>query len=120
MTIEGLIHKATRGASGVAGAWRVEVGGGYANEKLVAELWHYGTRMLVWNVNSPDDSEVLDWDTGWGSVSDQNGMNIAFRVLGLPYRYNRAGGAEVTRLHELSDEQMADVRPTVEPEGATV
>ncbi len=99
MTIQGLIERGEQGKSGTAGAWRVEVGGGY--EKNVAELWHYGTRMLVWNVDAPDDSEVLDWSLGWGSVSDQNGMNVAFRTLGLPYHFDRAGGAQVTPLERV-------------------
>ena len=67
----------------------------------VCELWHYNTRMLVWDEVDPTDERVLDFDVGHGSVSDQNGMNIAFRTLGLPYRYDRdikGGGARITEL----------------------
>ncbi len=41
--------------------------------------------------------EVFDHSTGWGSVSDQNGVNTAFRTLNLPYRYTRAGGARIEK-----------------------
>jgi hypothetical protein len=94
MTIESII---TAG-KGNSHAWHVEQHNGVAN---VVHLRHYATTMLVWNVEDPYDAEVLDWDTGHGSVSDQNGMNTAFRALGLPYRFDRdqrGGGARVTQL----------------------
>lgn len=73
---------------GTAGPWRVKLGSeGY-------ELWHYSTRMLLWT-NTIHGPLLLDHSTGWGSVSDQNGVNIAFRVLNLPYFYKRAGGAVI-------------------------
>lgn len=87
-------------ANGTAGAWRVQrmqwtpVEGETVE---VAALYHYGTEMLVWRVDNPADADWLKMATGWGSVSDQNGMNIAFRILGLPYSFRRAGGAEIVR-----------------------
>lgn len=75
--------------------WRVERDGN------TATLIHYATPMLTWNVEDPHDRETLDWAIGWGSVSDQNGLNTAFRVLGLPYRYDRdarGGGPRITEL----------------------
>lgn len=94
---------------GTAHAWRVEreesdpyVGSEYS-------LWHYGTRMLVWRSSTRHGAELVDYSTGWGSVSDQNGMNTAFRVLGLPYRYDRdqrGGGPRVTELVRASDGQL--------------
>lgn len=92
MTIAKLIER----GRGQAGPWRIE-----RNDNGTAELWHYAHRMLAWDVEQPSNPDVLDWDTGWGSVSDQNGMNTAFRVLGLPYRFDRdqrGGGARVTEL----------------------
>jgi len=59
------------------------------------ELWHYNTKMLTWNYNG-SEIELLDSSIGRGSVSDQNGCNTAFKVLGLPYYYSRAGGARIT------------------------
>ena len=53
------------------------------------QLWHYGTRMLCWRKSQRYGLELIDCSTGWGSVSDQNGMNTAFRELGLPYRFDR-------------------------------
>ena len=60
---------------------------------FTAELWHYSTKMLVWDSDNP--TVPLYYDIGNGSVSDQNGMNKAFRELGMPYYYSRAGGAEI-------------------------
>lgn len=91
MTIADIIRR----GRGRAHAWRVERDG------TTATLWHYGTAMLTWNLERPDDPDALDWSTGWGSVSDQNGMNTAFRVLELPYRFDRdgrGGGARITEL----------------------
>jgi hypothetical protein len=83
--------------NGRAHAWRVErMDGG-----TVATLWHYSTPMLTWAIDQPDDPAVLDYGTGWGSVSDQNGMNISFRVLGLALRFDRdarGGGPRITEL----------------------
>lgn len=75
---------------GTAGAWRVKT------TDDGRELWHYNTRMLLWTdtINGP---ELLDHSIGWGSVSDQNGVNTAFRTLNLPYRYTRAGGARIEK-----------------------
>lgn len=113
MTIKGLIEWAqehtrrshpegiaTNRSTKTAGAWRVEIDSGPSiHDKRVAELYHYSTLMLVWNIESPLDSEVLDWSLGHGSVSDQNGMNTAFRVLDLPYYYSRKGGADIVSLN---------------------
>jgi hypothetical protein len=85
MTIEQII----RNGNGRAHAWRVE------REDDRETLYHYSTAMLTWNALDPHDENVLDWDLGWGSVSDQNGMNVAFRTLGLPYYYSRANGASI-------------------------
>ena len=117
MSIQRLIEQGAQGKAGTAGAWRVEIENwDFRGNEQVGHLYHYSTRMLTWRLAEPTDDDYLCIALGWGSVSDQNGMNTAFRVLGLPYRYDRAGGAEITRLHELSDEQMADVQPTVDPE----
>jgi hypothetical protein len=88
---------------GRAGAWRVERE--QVDGKTVCRLWHYGTNMLTWNLEDPSDPDVLDYSTGWGSVSDQGGMNRAFRVLGLPLYFQRAGGAEIvdSRARRLED-----------------
>lgn len=101
------IREIVRNGRGTAHAWRIVryTDPGRDRAELcgcdVAELWHYGTRMLRWNVVHPSDPDVLDFDTGWGSVSDQNGMNTAFRELGLPYRFDRdsrGGGPRITEL----------------------
>jgi hypothetical protein len=91
MSIQTIIER----GNGIASAWRVHEDGN------IRELWHYSTMMLRWNVENPADPEVLDYSTGWGSVSDQNGMNTAFRVLGLPLRFDRdqrGGGPRITEL----------------------
>lgn len=90
------IKEAVERGKGTAGAWRVEVHG------VRRELWHYSTRMLVWTRDGKTGRAlVLDTCTGWGSVSDQNGMNTAFKALGLPLRFDRdqrGGGPRITEL----------------------
>ena len=56
--------------------------------------------MLQWDIDFPLSSDKLDWSLGWGSVSDQNGMNTAFAVLGLPYYFSRKGCASIISLHD--------------------
>ena len=101
MTIAQLISS---GKPGRSHAWRVETHSCYRcrDENIhcttpYIELWHYGTRMLKWYVFD-GGCVLVDWSIGHGSVSDQNGCNIAFRTLNLPYRYNRAGGAEIVEI----------------------
>lgn len=80
-----------RNGKGRAHAWRVE-----QNADGTRSLWHYATEMLRWNpAGATVDEVVVYYSTGWGSVSDQQGMNKAFRELGLPLYYSRAGGAEI-------------------------
>lgn len=85
-TIKGIIL-AGKGKAGSNDSWRVE------ENKGEFQLWHYGTLMLEW-----DDTGVLGYSVGNGSVSDQGGMNTAFKVLGFPYRFDRKGGARITEL----------------------
>jgi len=88
VTIKQLIER----GEGKAKHWCVLPG---SDDKDVRYLYHYGTVMLVWHHKS---KRVIDYDTGWGSVSDQNGMNTAFRVLNAPLYFSRKGGAEVVEL----------------------
>ena len=56
--------------------------------------------MLRWRVSDPHDETVLDYSTGWGSVSDQGGLNVAFKALGLPLYFTRKGGASIEDVSE--------------------
>lgn len=62
-------------------------------------LYHYGHRMLCWQEwigGEYDGAIVVQWASlGKGSVSDQNGMNAAFKILGIDWYYSRVGGAEI-------------------------
>lgn len=82
------------GKAGSNGAWRVG-GTRLSNGVVLKELWHYGTRMLAWREDRPADPDYLDYSIGHGSVSDQGGMNQAFRILGIPLYFSRRGGAEI-------------------------
>lgn len=99
---------------GTAGAWRVERDhltvdaaperNGPVRVVERATLRHYGTVMVRWRLEDPADPAVLEIGTGWGSVSDQNGVNTACSVLGLPFRMNRdqrGGGPRITDLREV-------------------
>jgi hypothetical protein len=61
-------------------------------------IFHYGTVMLRWTTYPNGLREVDYASTGWGSVSDQGGMNQLFRALGAPLYFSRKGGAEIRRI----------------------
>ena len=87
----------TRASAGSNGSWRLER---TSNDEYV--LVHYATPMLSW-YDHPDGVVITGYSVGHGSVSDQGGMNVAFRVLGVPYRYYRdwhGGGPRITELTE--------------------
>lgn len=97
MSIAQIIHK----RRGTAGPWRVTQVVNREGSALmddVFQLWHYGTCMLEWH-ESEMGSTLTHTDTGWGSVSDQNGVNKALRALGMDnMRYcrdARGGGARI-------------------------
>lgn len=82
------------GRAGSHGSWEaVRLG----NQHLV---YHYNTLMLRFTIDHKGrwdgNLDTVQTDLGRGSVSDQNGMNTLFKKLGIPLRYNRAGGAEIT------------------------
>lgn len=91
MSIRDLI---TRGKGSTGAAWRIERRGD------IAVLIHYSTAMLRWDVNRPGETvQVLS--IGHGSVSDQNGLNTAFRAFDVPMRYDRdqrGGGPRISDL----------------------
>ena len=97
MTIEEIIRNRHSASHRVlkAHAWRVEKPDSDPFVGIEYELWHYSTRMLHWRESQRNGVELLSLSLGHGSVSDQNGVNIAFRVLGLPLYYQRAGGAGI-------------------------
>lgn len=94
------IESIVRARKGTAGAWRIARVVNREGSALmddVFQLWHYGTCMLEWH-ESEMGCTLTHTDTGWGSVSDQNGVNKALRVLGINMRYHRdmrGGGARI-------------------------
>jgi len=88
MTIKELIEQ----GEGKAHNWKVVKPDTAPGDGDLRELYHHSTRMLTWNHTT---KEVIDWDLGHGSKSDQDGMNIAFQVLGSKYYYSRKGGAAI-------------------------
>lgn len=71
------------------------------SEKVPAiSLYHYSTHMATAAASYGDPRYwvLIVARIGHGSVSDQTGMNTFFRVLQLPYRYDRAGGAGIRRV----------------------
>lgn len=101
MTLEQIITDRT----GETGAWRVACvvdSTGSTLMENVYQLWHYTTCMLEW-MESDGGSTLTRVSTGEGSVSDQNGVNTALRVLGINMRYrrdNRGGGARIVSPQE--------------------
>lgn len=95
MTIREIVL-AGSGRAGSNGSWRCETNS--VDSTPVCTLWHYSHCMLEWNRDNPNDGKYLYVSTGWGSVSDQGGMNQAFRALGIPLKFSRAGGADITEV----------------------
>lgn len=59
-------------------------------------IYHYNTAMLWLTVNEDGSpADVIDYDIGNGSVSDQHGMNRLFRALDSSLYYIRKGGARI-------------------------
>ena len=58
------------------------------------EVWHYGTLMGVFE-DIGQGWEFYPVSTGWGSVSDQQGMNKIMHGHG--WYYSRKGGARYVR-----------------------
>lgn len=101
MTIEKLIRDRIRnGRAGSKGSWRLEKGESDPFAGPEWELWHYSTLMLRWTDHFGGGVTIRYTSTGHGSVSDQGGMNTAFKALGVPYRFDRAGGAQITDISE--------------------
>jgi hypothetical protein len=96
MRIVDLAHK--DGRAGSERSWLSESGQNGSKTANIRIIWHYNHMMLKFNVDDPADPQYLSMSTGWGSVSDQGGMNRLFRELNLPYYFSRAGGAEI---HEV-------------------
>ena len=104
MGIASIVHA----GKGTAGHWAIvpaeSVPGSGEIDALA--LRHYSTIMLAWRKS---DNRIIYLSTGYGSVSDQNGVNTALKVLGgwyerggtLPqpgtpgpaFYYSRRGGA---------------------------
>lgn len=100
--------EAVRKGNARAGNWRTVKVVDYDFSGLPAfDLYHYGTCMMRW-IRTEDGHNVPLWfNLGWGSKSDQEGMNKAFRELGMPYYYSRKGGAACLI---RTDKAGADVR----------
>lgn len=66
-------------------------------------LKHYTTNMAEWCDNEDGTSEIGYTSLGWGSVSDQGGMNALFDTLNVGLRYSRAGGADISTVDKYPD-----------------
>lgn len=104
MNLVQLAHK-----PGHAGHWSSEdqkmfyglyaVGSPETTGTHVRVIRHYSTTMLVLalDANGRPTGEVLDWNTGRGSISDQQGVNRILRDIGSPLRYHRGRGSSDIR-----------------------
>ena len=77
-----------------AGNWRAKI---VEHEfALEHEIWHHGTRMLTYitdNYYAPGRLLEASGRLGYGSVSDQGGMNKLMWKLNIPVYYSRKDGA---------------------------
>lgn len=84
------------GTRRTVGAWSFS--DGFSDDGFpVRYVWHYHTKMLVFNSVYAVPNRYSEWDVdpislGWGSVSDQQGCN---RIIGATsgWYYSRKGGA---------------------------
>jgi len=92
MRISQLAHKA--GNAGSGNSW-VSYHSTDTNGRKTLDVWHDGHNMLsvTFKDDGSPDLSTLYLSVGWGSVSDQGGMNQILRELRLPYYYSRQGGA---------------------------
>jgi len=81
------------------GPWKVYGTTGGSASTYTFSLHHYSTEMLRWRyVPASGDITIEGTWTGWGSVSDQTGVNAALHALGSNLRYSRdtkGGGPRV-------------------------
>ena len=90
-TIAGIV-RAGKGRAGSYNAWRCE--SAEFDGVTIYRLTHYGHFMLAWNKDGHGRVAILDYDTGYGTVSDQHGVNKALRALGIyDLYYSRKGGS---------------------------
>jgi hypothetical protein len=98
MTSLAEIIRAGQGRAGFGGSWHCETRP--SGERV---LTHCDHEMLRWLPGPPPEATFVS--TGWGTVSEQIGCNVAFRELGLAFYFarDRAGGGariEPTRKSE--------------------
>ena len=77
-----------------AGNWRVKIV--EHDLMLEHEIWHHGTYMLIYvTAGHSKDGRLLEASgrLGYGSVSDQGGMNKLMWKLNIPVYYSRKDGA---------------------------
>ncbi len=68
-----------------ASSWRAH----YNETANELRVYHYSTRMLFATRNADGSVYPIDIDTGWGSVTDQQGMNQIFKDLRIPLKMRR-------------------------------
>lgn len=101
-----------RDTAAVATSWMAD----YDRSSNRLYVWHYSTLMLIADRYHDKSGHelwvILDWSLGWGSATDQQGMNRLFDRLGYPdlsYRRDQAGGGPRIEQRVLS----LAVTPTV-------
>lgn len=85
------------------GAWTLYRETNRYDDRPMFSLHHYGTNMCEWCDNEDGTSEIGYTSLGWGSVSDQGGMNALFDTLNVGLRYSRAGGAAIDTVDKYPD-----------------
>lgn len=76
------------GSERICGKWTYADGVNDAGTR-VRYIKHHGTIMGAFREVEPDVWYFIPLSTGWGSASDQQGMN---KIMPLGWRYRRNGG----------------------------
>jgi hypothetical protein len=95
VTLEGVLDNRTPGKTRRAGHW-FSYCWTDGNGEVIVNVNHHFTQMLQFKAMRPEKPyfpvpvrHVMHVDIGYGSKSDQDGMNRMFRKLGLPWYYQR-------------------------------
>ena len=97
MTLEDICMNRTPGKTMTAHNWYSRCWSDDERSPIVS-IYHHGTQMLEFVARSRRPyfpilvRNISHVDFGWGSKSDEKGMNRIFKKLGIPWYYSRRAG----------------------------
>jgi hypothetical protein len=109
-------HGVIRPIAFTSGPWKVYGTTGGSASAYTMSLFHYSTEMLRWRYSYPSrEVQIIGTWTGWGSVSDQTGVNAALSALGSTMRYSRDIRGGGPRINPYAMRAGGGIRPQTPP-----